>query len=68
MLRMGLRLRREQSEDNFVESIGSERGWYCCHDRHTFADDLLQGWNTIDEEIGIAAEFGFLFILWVTGH
>lgn len=35
---------------------------------HTFASDLLHGRNTSDEQIGIAAEFGFSFILWITRH
>ena len=35
---------------------------------HTFASDLLHRRNTSDEQIGIAAEFGFSFILWITRH
>jgi len=68
MLRMGLRLRRERSERSVMESTWSERAcWHGCRDIHTSASDFTAWLNMSDEEIGIAAEFGFSFYLQVTG-
>lgn len=60
--------RRERGERNVVESMESERLAALSRFIHTFASDLLHGRNTSDEQIGIAAEFGFSFILWITKH